>query len=454
MDQQKSIDVREWIDANPVGRFQRWVVFFGFLIIALDGFDVAIMGFIAPQLKTEWGLGPHALGPVLSAALIGLAVGALTAGPLADRYGRRIVLLCSVCLFGVLTIATALAPDVQSLVVLRFLTGLGLGAAMPNASILVSEYAPARSRSFLITVAFCGFSLGAAVGGFASAWMIPNLGWQSVLVMGGVLPLVVLPVLYFKLPESVTFLVSQRAAPERIRAIMKRLAPDLVTAHTTFLLPRADKPAAGAIGLVLSRRYLFGTLMLWVGYIIALFMVYLFSGWLPTLIKEVGQYSVADAAVVTAIFQIGGPAGAIFVGWAMDRWGKRNVLTLTFLGCGLAIFAIGQSTGHFVLLCAVACLVGFGLNGVSVGMNALAASYYPTQARATGASWMSGVGRIGAVLSAFAGAQMLGLGWSLAEICMTMLIPAGIAALAIYCQCQHGSRLAEPLKPAEKVALS
>ena len=158
MDQQKSIDVREWIDANPVGRFQRWVVFFGFLIIALDGFDVAIMGFIAPQLKTEWGLGPHALGPVLSAALIGLAVGALTAGPLADRYGRRIVLLCSVCLFGVLTIATAFAPDVQSLVVLRFLTGLGLGAAMPNASILVSEYAPTRSRSFLITVAFCGFS--------------------------------------------------------------------------------------------------------------------------------------------------------------------------------------------------------------------------------------------------------------------------------------------------------
>ena len=454
MDQQKTIDVSEWIDTHPVGRFQRWVVFFGFLIIALDGFDVAIMGFIAPQLKAEWGLGPHALGPVLSAALIGLAGGALTAGPLADRYGRRIVLLCSIALFGGLTIATAFASDVQTLVALRFLTGLGLGAAMPNASILVSEYAPARSRSFFITVAFCGFSLGAAVGGFASAWMIPNLGWQSVLVLGGVLPLLVLPILYFKLPESVTFLVSQRAAPERIHAIMKQLAPNLVTANLTFLMPQVGKPAAGAIGLVLSRRYLFGTLMLWIGYIIALFMVYLFSGWLPTLIKEVGQYSVADAAVVTAIFQIGGPAGAIFVGWAMDRWGKRNVLTLAFLGCGVAIFAIGQSTGHFVLLCAVACIVGFGLNGVSVGMNALAASYYPTQARATGASWMSGVGRIGAVLSAFAGAQMLSLGWSLAEICMTMLIPAGVAALAIYCQCRHASRLTEPLKSAEKVALS
>src|SRR5690606_855883 len=117
-----------------------------------------------------------------------------------------------------------------------------------------------------------------------------------------------------------------------------------------------------AIAVVLSRDYLFGTLMLWIAYIIALFMVYLFSGWLPTLVKESGQYSVADAAVVTAIFQVGGPAGVIFVGWAMDRWGKRNVLTLAFLGCGLSIFAIGQSTGHFVLLCAVACIVGFGLN--------------------------------------------------------------------------------------------
>jgi AAHS family 4-hydroxybenzoate transporter-like MFS transporter len=442
----KPIDVRELINSRPAGRFQKWVVFLGFVIIALDGFDVAIMGFIAPQLKLDWGLDAHALGPVLSAALIGLAGGAMIAGPLADRYGRKIILLCSVGLFGALTIATAFATDLQTLVVLRLLTGLGLGAAMPNSSILVSEYAPERSRSFLITIAFCGFSAGAAFGGFASAWMIPHLGWQSVLMMGGVLPLLALPVLCFKLPESVTFLVARRAAPERIRAIMRQLAPDQVTSTSSFVVPPLHKARQGSIGLVLSRDYLLGTLMLWVGYIIALFMVYLFSGWLPSLVKEVGQYSIAQAAVVTAIFQIGGPAGAIFTGWAMDRWGKRSVLTLMFLACGLAIFAIGQSTGHFVLLCFVACLVGFGLNGVSVGMNALAATYYPTEARATGASWMSGMGRIGAVLSAFAGAHMMSLGWSLAQICMTMLVPAAVAALAVYCQSrQSPPRTGAPL---------
>jgi len=441
----KPIDVRELIDSRPAGRFQKWVVLLGFVIIALDGFDVAIMGFIAPQLKVDWGLDAHALGPVLSAALIGLAGGAMTAGPLADRYGRKIILLCSVLLFGTLTIATAFAHDVQTLVVLRFLTGLGLGAAMPNSSILVSEFAPQRSRSFLITLAFCGFSAGAAFGGFASAWMIPHLGWRSVLLMGGVLPLLALPVLCCKLPESVTFLVARHAAPHRIGAIMRRLAPDVVRDDSSFVVPPLA-PRASSVGLVLSRDYLFGTLMLWVGYIIALFMVYLFSGWLPSLVKDVGQYSLAEAAVVTAIFQLGGPAGAIFTGWAMDRWGKRNVLTLMFLACGLAIFAIGQSTGHFLLLCAMACLVGFGLNGVSVGMNALAATYYPTEARATGASWMSGMGRIGAVLSAFAGAQMMSLGWSMAEICMTMLVPAGVAATAVYYQ-------SRPVKPRTLAAL-
>lgn len=441
------IDVRELINSRPAGRFQKWVVFLGFIIIALDGFDVAIMGFIAPQLKLDWSLDAHALGPVLSAALMGLAGGAMAAGPLADRYGRKIVLLCSVFLFGTLTIATAFAQDVQTLVILRFLTGLGLGAAMPNSSILVSEYAPERSRSFLITIAFCGFSAGAAFGGFASAWMIPNLGWQSVLLMGGILPLLVLPVLCFKLPESVTYLVARHASPERIRTIMQRLAPGQVTSASTFLVP-PQAPRTSSIGLMLSRDYLFGTTMLWVGYIIALFMVYLFSGWLPSLAKEVGQYSIAQAAIVTAIFQVGGPAGAIFTGWAMDRWGKRSVLTLMFIGCGLAVFAIGQATGHFLLLCAVACLVGFGLNGVSVGMNALAATYYPTQARATGASWMSGIGRIGAVLSAFAGAQMMSLGWSMAQICMTMLIPAGVAACAVYWQAGPRRRSGAAVVPA------
>ncbi|WP_418338255.1 MFS transporter [Pseudomonas citronellolis] len=439
MSGKQAIDVRELIDARPLGGYQKWVVFLGFLIIALDGFDVAVMGFIAPQLKMDWGLSARELGPVLSAALIGLAVGALVAGPLADRYGRKAVLVCSVFFFGAWTLATAFAGDLQQMVALRFLTGLGLGAAMPNASTLVSEYAPQRSRSFLITVAFCGFSLGAAGGGFLSAWMIPAFGWHSVLVLGGVLPLLVAPLLLFGLPESVSFLVARGAAPARIRRILQRLAPEVAGADSEFLVPPSAPRQGGAIGIMLSPRYRFGTLMLWGGYFLSLFLVYLFSSWLPTLVKEGGGYSVADAALITACFQVGGPLGALSVGWAMDRWNQQRVIMLSFLAGGLVIFAIGHVTAHFYLLCAIAWAVGFCLNGSSVGMNALAACFYPTEARATGASWMSGIGRFGAILSAFAGAQMMALGWSLPQVFGALVAPAALAALAV---CAQGRRAA------------
>uniref|UniRef100_UPI003C7DD805 MFS transporter n=2 Tax=Pseudomonas TaxID=286 RepID=UPI003C7DD805 len=266
------IDIQALINSRAIGGFQKWVVFLGFLIIGLDGFDVAIMGFIAPQLKMDWGLSHQQLGPVLSAALIGLAVGALVAGPLADRYGRKIVLVSSVFMFGLWTLATAFSPDINTMVVLRFMTGLGLGAAMPNASTLVSEYAPQRSRSFLITVAFCGFSLGAAAGGFLSAWMIPAFGWKSMLILGGVLPLLVAPLLYFKLPESVAFLVARQAPNASIRAIVEKLAPGVSDAKSTFCLPAHPLMRASAMQIVLSPSYRFGTLMLWSGYVLALFL--------------------------------------------------------------------------------------------------------------------------------------------------------------------------------------
>lgn len=429
MNATRTIDVRELINGRPFGAFQKLVVFFCFLIIALDGFDVAVMGLIAPQLREEWGVSPQALGPVLSAALIGLAIGALVAGPLADRYGRKIVLVCSVAFFGFWTLVTACSADVTQLVVFRFLTGLGLGAAMPNAATLTSEFAPDRKRSFLVTVAFCGFSFGAASGGFLSAWMIPHLGWHSVLILGGALPLLVAPLLYWKMPESVSFLVTRKAAPAKIQRILERIAPGASDGRCEFVLPTPAQRKSGA-RLVLSGKYLFGTLMLWCGYFTALFLVYLFSSWLPTLVKD-GGYSVADAAIVTSMFQVGGPVGSLVVGWAMDRFKPHGVLLLTMLAAALATYAIGQVDDELFLLGAIAWAVGFCLNGGSVGMNALATCFYPTEARATGASWMSGIGRFGAILSAFAGGQMIAMGLPLEQVFALLAIPGVLSGLAM-----------------------
>ena len=438
MNTTRTIDVRELINSRPFGAFQKLVVFFCFAIIALDGFDVVVMGLIAPQLRVEWGVSAQALGPVMSAALIGLAIGALVAGPLSDRYGRKVVLVSSVLFFGAWTLVTACAGDVTQLVAFRFLTGLGLGAAMPNAATLTAEFAPDRKRAFLVTVAFCGFSFGAASGGFLAAWMIPHLGWRSVLVFGGVLPLLVAPLLYWKLPESVSLLVAKNAPSEAIQRIVERIAPGASDRHSRFVLPAAAA-AQGGVQLILSRHYRFGTLMLWSGYFTALFLVYLFSSWLPTLVKD-GGYSVADAAIVTSLFQIGGPVGSLCVGWAMDRFRPHAVLLLTMLGGGLTTYAIGQVNHDLALLGAAAWAVGFCLNGGSVGMNAMATGFYPTQARATGASWMSGIGRFGAILSAFAGGQMISMGLPLAQVFALLAIPAVLSGLALAAKGLQGSR--------------
>ncbi|KJV33887.1 4-hydroxybenzoate transporter [Aquitalea magnusonii] len=425
------INVRSLIDDRPINRFQWLVVFFGFCIIAADGFDVAIMGFIAPELKRLWHVTNPQLAPVLSAALAGLTLGALFAGPLADYLGRKVVLVLSVFFFGFWTLVTATSTDITHLVIFRFLTGLGLGAAMPNVGTLVSEFAPERRRSFLVTVVFCGFTVGAAGGGFLSAWMIPHFGWQSVLIFGGVLPIAVSIALLLFLPESVRFMVVRNAPAARIAKIVQRLAPDLSMKDASFTMGNADAaPKGNSIRTVLSRQYRFGSFMLWLGYFMALFVVYLMGSWMPTLVKESG-YTLADAAFIAAFFQFGGPAGSLFMGWCMDRANPHKVLAITYGLGAVLLFGFTSVAHELPLLCALTFAVGFCFNGANTGMNALSAGFYPTAARATGSSWMHGVGRIGAVLSAFAGGQMLAWGWTFSQVFAALAVPAGIIVLSL-----------------------
>lgn len=424
-----TIDVREVINGPHISGLQKWVVFFCFAIIAIDGFDVVVMGLAAPQIMQEWGVDAKVLGPVLSAALFGLSIGALVAGPLADRFGRKIVLTSSVLFFGIFTVITAFAHDVDQLTLFRFLTGLGLGAAAPNAATLSSEYAPARRRAFFVTLAYCGFSLGAATGGFVAAWMIPAHGWRSVILLGGVLPLVLLPFLIFKMPDSLVFMVNKGVAKDKIRAIVDKITPNVTTATTVFVAgPKLVKQSA--LGLVVSRPYLLGTIMLWLSYATVLFLIYLCSSWLPTLIK-MNHFSISEAATVTSIFQIGGPVGCLFFGWAMDKFKPHKVLAIAMLVGAVATYALGQFGHNLLMLSVCAWVLGFCFNGGSVGMSALATNFYPTQARATGASWMNGIGRIGAILSAFFGAYMIGQGHSFESMFTLLVIPAVLAAVAL-----------------------
>lgn len=429
MTQIQRLDVRELINGNPLSRFQKLVVFLGFCVIALDGFDIAIMGFIAPTLKHEWGVTNYELGFVISAALIGLALGAILSGPLADWLGRKKIIVNSVFFFGFWTIVTAFSQNIEQMIFFRFMTGLGLGAAMPNIGTLVSEYAPERQRSFLITVIFCGFTFGAAAGGFSASWLIPRFGWHSLMALGGILPLLFAPLLIWLLPESVRFLVVKRASAARIRAILQRLYPGQIADNAEFTLP-AQPVNANAMRLVLSRHYRLGSLMLWLVYFMGLFLVYILGSWLPTLVKEVGL-TVSQAAVMTAIYQAGGTVGSLFAGWLMDRINPHLALGLIYAIGGLFTMAMGYAAASFALLCLLAFVSGACLNGANTGMNALSARYYPTQARATGSSWMHGVGRMGAILSAFAGAEMMALNLSFENVFLILGIPAALTVVGL-----------------------
>lgn len=429
MSQTQRLDVRELINTNPLSRYQKLVIFLGFCVIALDGFDIAIMGFIAPTLKQEWGVSNHELGFVISTALIGLALGALFSGPLADWLGRKKIIINSVFFFGFWTIATAFSQNIEQMIFFRFMTGLGLGAAMPNMSTLVSEYAPERQRSFIITVIFCGFTFGAAVGGFAASWLIPQFGWHSLMALGGILPLLFAPLLIWKLPESARFLVIKQVPAARIHAILQRFYPGQVSENVSFILPQQPINSS-AMRIVLSRDYLFGSLMLWLIYFMGLFLVYILGSWLPTLVKEIGL-TVSQAAVMTALYQAGGTVGSLFAGWLMDKINPHRALGIIYTVGGLFTMAIGYAGVNFPLLCSLAFISGACLNGANTGMNALSARFYPTQARATGSSWMHGVGRIGAILSAFAGAEMLAIGLDFRSVFLILGIPAALTVLGL-----------------------
>ncbi|MDO4640871.1 MAG: aromatic acid/H+ symport family MFS transporter [Neisseria sp.] len=417
------INIRTLLDNRPVGRYQKLVIFLCFLIVVMDGFDVAIMGFVAPSLKEAWHLSNNALAPVLSAALAGLSIGALIAGPLADRFGRRKVLIANVLTFGLFTLLVATADTLDHMVAYRFIAGCAMGGIMPNAATLATEFSPARSRALLVTIVFAGFTVGAAGGGFLAAGLIPHLGWHSVFWVGGISPLLLSLVLWALLPESIGFLVHKSGETAHIRKIVEKCAPNTTTEHSTFTLPLPPKTKGNPIKTVLNSHYRIGSILIWSAYFMHLFLVYLLGSWMPTMLKESGM-TAAQASIISAMFQLGGPLGSVLLGWLMDRFNPNRVLGFAYLTGAAMLVLISNIGQQYALLCLLAFIIGAALNGGGTGMNALSSMFFPLPARATGNGWMHGLGRIGAFLSAFVGAWLLDWGWNFSEIAIALTLPA------------------------------
>jgi AAHS family 4-hydroxybenzoate transporter-like MFS transporter len=430
MDSSRPLDVRAFLDEQPFTALHRVIFALCFVIVLLDGFDTAAIGYIAPSLVTEWGVARPALAPVLSAALFGLAAGALLSGPVSDRFGRKRVLILSVIVFGAACLASAFAGSLDHLVIWRFVTGLGLGAAMPNAVTLMSEFCPEKRRAIIVNAMFCGFPLGAAFGGFLAAWMIPLWGWRSVLMLGGFTPLLLALLLLVLLPESPRYMVMKHYPAERIRSVLRRISPEAGRATAFTMSEKTPATGASGAGVVLSRDYRIGSVMLWIAYFMGLVIFYALINWMPILFGDAGM-TPRTASLIAALFPLGG-IGAIFFGWLMDRYNGNKIIAAGFVLTAASVALVGLVAGQLALLTVTVFVAGVIMNTAQSSLPALAAAFYPTEGRATGVGWMLGLGRFGGIAGSFLVAELARRQLALETIFLIVAIPGLIAAAALW----------------------
>lgn len=438
-------DAAAAIDKAPFGRAQMRVVLLCAIVAMLDGFDTQAIAFVAPVIAQAWGLPVSAFGAVFGAGLAGLMVGALAFGPAADRWGRRRVIIATTVLFGVLTLLTALSESLATLLVLRFLTGLGLGGAMPNIIALTAEYSPARSRATMVSLMFCGFPLGAVLGGLLASRMIPALGWESTFWLGGALPLLLAPVLAAWLPESIRFLAARGTSHDRLRAMLTSIIGAQRAAAVTFEGESAQAPGT-AVSKLFGKRRTASTLLLWLVFFMNLLLLYFLVNWLPALLRQAGV-PLDKAIVSTALLNLGGIAGALTFARLIDKLGASRVLPAAYAAAAAATVAIGRGTGaDFATLMALVFVAGFCVIGAQISINALAANTYPTEMRSTGIGWALGIGRAGSIVGPVVGGLLVGMGLAFEELFAVAAVPAVIAGVAV--MLLSGLRVAAPAQPA------
>ena len=427
----KVIHVGNLIDAAPVRSFQIFVAILCGLIVFLDGFDTQIIAFIAPPVAAEFGLSRAELGPLFVASLVGILFGALFFGPLADRYGRRSVILVSTLLFGALTLAAAASSNVGELMALRFATGLGLGGAMPNAISLTAEFCPRRRRATMVMIMFTGFSLGAAAAGGLSAALLPHYGWRAVLIVGGALPLLLAAGLYFALPESVRFLVLANSAPARIQALLRKIIPQAgVGPDSIYSVDEETTRGMPVVQLFRSRPPL-ATILLWIVFFANLLTNFTLQNWIPTLASDSG-IPVEKAVLIGTMYQVGGVLASLLLGLPVDKLGPFRVVP-ALIGLGVPFIALlGQAGSAAGLLMALTFGAGFCIVGGQNCANALAAIFYPTSVRSTGVGWALGVGRIGAIIGPIAAGWLLSRHWSMSALFLVAAIAPACASIACF----------------------
>ncbi|WP_078411404.1 MFS transporter [Priestia abyssalis] len=423
----RSINITKMVDESKFNRFHSLVLALTAFIIIFDGFDLVVYGTVVPVLMEEWGLTPVQAGSLGSYALFGMMIGALIFGPLADKFGRKnMIILCTV-IFSVFTGVIGFATSPAQFGIFRFIAGIGLGGVMPNVVALITEYSPKTLKTTLVSIMFSGYAIGGIFAAALGIYLIPNFGWQSMFFVGA-FPLITLPFIYKYLPDSLGFLLAKNKHKE-IGQVLAKVNPSFIPQQSD----EYEMVIPGKTGITVAQLFkdgrAFSTLMFWTAFFMCLLMVYGLNTWLPKLMAQAG-YPLGSSLMFLLALNAGAILGAILGGRASDRWNVRKVLIAFFIMAAVSLTLLGFEPNTFALYTLVA-IAGAATIGTQIILYAGVSQHYPTHMRSTGIGWASGVGRTGAIIGPILGGYLLTMNLPLQQNFLAFAIPGAIAAIAM-----------------------
>ncbi|RFS35170.1 aromatic acid/H+ symport family MFS transporter [Acinetobacter cumulans] len=424
----KAVNVNDIIDHAKFSKFHFKVLAWCLLIILFDGYDLAINGVVLPLLMEEWGLSAMQAGMLASTALAGMMFGAMLFGSLADKIGRKKVIMICIVLFSGLTFAGGFASNPTEFAILRFLAGLGIGGVMPNLVALTSEYAPQKMRSTLVTGMFSGYAVGGVMAALLGAWFTPSFGWEIMFFIAGI-PLFLLPVIWKFLPESLTFIV-QKNRQDEARTIVRQLAPQVsVQETTTFELHQVDTPESASVMSLFRRGRATNTILFWIAFFTCLLTMYALSSWLPKLMMAAG-YSMDNSLMFMMVMNVGAVVGIVGGGILADRFHLKPVLMCLGL-MGAIVMSLMGFQSNMVLLYILVFLAGAASIGSQMLLYSYVAQFYPLAVRSTGIGWASAIGRMGAIIGPILIGGLLGMSLPAHFNFIAVGLPVLICAIAV-----------------------
>jgi MFS transporter, AAHS family, 4-hydroxybenzoate transporter len=428
-DNLKVVDLGDALEKAPIGRLRVLSILVCAIISLVDGFDAQSIGMLAPDIANDLGISTSSFGPIFSAGFFGMFLGAVILAPMADRYGRKPMLRLSTLIFGAFAIATSYSTGYYSLLLLRFLTGVGLGGALPNILAYVSEYLPKKYVRTVIPILMATVPLGAMAGGALTSFLVPLYGWQSIFLIGGIIPVIMAVFFVSLIPESVRYLARHSGMRAELESTMRRITGR--AAPKGGYVGDTEPLKKGSPKQLFDPQLAKRTFLLWTACFFNVLIIFFIISWIPSLLRATDLTRSAGVMAITA-FSFGGLIGSLAQGALMNRFGVRGFLILEFAGSVCSFALLAASPTNLLVTVGIFVVLGFMVNGIQAGLNITAIEIYPSTIRATGIGWAGAVGRIGSMVGPLVGGLLLAFSFSVNQVYLLCLLPVAIAAFATF----------------------